>query len=335
MSNPWDFATPVWYEHYDTYPTFEPGINPPIPPVPQPELSTGDMYGLRYNEYYLYANKMWEMAPSGVSFINLSKPVLQNAPVVVTASGYETTTAEQPWAQTSGYGKYDKMGYGYFNLLENGQYDPDRLEFSLHPDSSGKLVFNGILRENVFIEYESGPSGYYIMNTIDYNPLRNEVGGGFVHFSETTDPASMYLSASQTSVRADGFQGYSVTATLYDSDFDRVPEKNVIFEIQNLESALGITGYWSALGYIRPNQGTATRIDASGQVIEIQEVTSRRGEAHIHYTTNNMKSGISQIKAYYLDASGLYDVVAVGQFYMNTGPFILDVSLLDTLEYLT
>lgn len=291
--------------------------------------------GIVYDEYYLYSEKGWEMAPSGVSFYNLQHAVHQNAPIVVTPSGYEVTSPEQPWAKTSGQEKYRKVGFGYFNLLPNGQYDPDAREFSLQPDASGKLVFNGLLREDVFIEYEAGASGYYIMDSIDYNPVRSEVTGGFVHFSQTSEPASLYLSASQNSVRADGFQGYQLTAILYDADFDRVPSANIVFEIENMLPATSTTGFYSELGYLNPNTGTVRYIDASGQAAEILEVTSPRGEAHVNYITNNGKTGVSQVKAYYLEASGIYDRASAGQYYLSIQPFTLDFSLLDTLDYLT
>ena len=283
-----------------------------------------------YQEYYLYSEKAWEMAPSGVSFYNLARGVQQNAPIIITASGLENTTAAQPWGQISGSGKYDKVGYGFFHLLDNGQYDVDSREFSLHPDSSGKIVFNGILRENVYIEYEAGASGYYIMDSIDYNPIRNEVQGGFVHFSQTTEPASLFLSASRGSIRADGYQGCEITATLYDEDFDRVPEKTIVFEVQNL-----IGGNWSELGYLSPNSGSVTVLDASGNPIEVTETTNRRGQAHVHWTSIDKKAGIAQVKAYYSEASGIYDTVRFAQYYLSSEPFTLDLSLLDTLDYLT
>ncbi len=298
--------------------------------------------GALYNEYYLYSNKAWEMAPSGVSFYNLRYASLQNAPVVVTASGMETTTSTDPWAQITGSGKYEKVGYGYFTLLPNGQYNQNSYEFAVHPDSSGKLVFNGLLKENVFIEYESGASGYYIMENIDYNPVRSEVQGGFVHFSQTTDPTNLFLSASQNSIRADGFQGCTLTSTLYDESFDRVPEKTIVFEIQKLLPATGPLGYttgtWSELGKITPNAGTITSFDASGVPIIVEETTNRRGEAHVHYVTNDRKTGIVQIKAYYKNpngASGIFDIAGFAQYYMTNDPFTLDISLLDTLDYLT
>jgi hypothetical protein len=291
--------------------------------------------GVQYSEYYLYSNKAWEMAPSGVSFYNLTNAVYQNAPIVVTPSGYEATSPEQPWAKTSGLEKYTKVGFGYFSSLPNGQYDPSVKEFSLQPDASGKLVFNGLLSENVYIEYEAGPSGYYILDSIDYNPIRAEVGGGFVHFSQTTDPAWMYLAASQNSFRADGYHGYQVTAILYDIDFDRVPDKTIIFEIQNQEPALIGSGFWSVLGYLTPNTGSIHSVDASGQTVEVAETSNSRGEAHVHYTASDRKDGFSQIKAYYLSASGIYDIVTATQFYLSSEPFVLDYSLLDSLHYLT
>ena len=192
---------------------------------------------LVYKEYYLYSEKRWEMAPAGVSYYDLEYPVTQNAPIVVTASGYETTSPSDPWAQVNGSGKFEKVGFGYFNELDDGSYDPTAYEFSLHPEASGKIVFNGILTTNVYVEYESGPSGYYIMDTVDYNPIRNEVEGGFVHFSQTTQPTNLFLDVSQESVRADGYQGVRMTASVYDSDFDRVPDAKVVFELENLKPA--------------------------------------------------------------------------------------------------
>jgi hypothetical protein len=296
-----------------------------------------------YNEYYLYSSKAWEMAPSGVSFINLENAFHQNAPVVVTPSGYETTFPSDPWAQTSGAEKYQKVGYGYFDMLDNGQYNPNAREFAISPDASGKIVFNGTLRENVYIEYESGPSGYYILNNIDYNPIRSEVSGGFVHFSQTTEPSIVYLTASQSSVRADGYQGCIITATLLDEDLDRIPDSRVVFEIQN--TAPGTTavsgvysGSWSVLGRLSPNEGTTRLVDASGFIVEVNETTNTRGEAHCHYITHETKIGYPQIKAYCIDsvgASGVDDAVAFSQFYLSAEPFTLDISLLDTLDYLT
>jgi PKD repeat protein len=297
-----------------------------------------DPSGCVYDEYYLYSEKAWEIAPSGVSSHVFEHAMMQNAPVVVTPSGYEVTNPEQPWAKTNGPEKYKKVGFGYFELDENGQYDPDAREFSLVPDSKGKIVFNGILKEDVFIEYEAGPSGYYIMDTVDYNPVRDEVAGGFVHFSQTTAPTTLFLNVSQESVRGDGYQGVRLTASIYDTDFDRVPDKNIVFELQNLTDATVPSGYYPGrfcrTGHLIPNEGSEYSIDASGHCISVLEKANRRGEAFASYLTENEMTGIVSVKAYVLDASGVYDDAQFYQYWMSVGPFILDLSLLDTLNYL-
>lgn len=333
MAYPWDFDTPVWYEWSDRYPLFTPEPGSGGGEEGPTYESAADPSGTVYGEYYLYSNKAWEMAPSGVSFVNLQNAIMQNAPIVITPSGYETTSPVEAWAKVSGAEKYQKVGYGYFDVLPNGQYDPESKQFAMSPDASGKLVFNGPLRENVYIEYEAGASGYYIVNTIDYNPIRAEVAGGFVHFSQTTEPAFISLSASQTSLIADGYDNCTITAILFDADLDRVPNKGVIFEIQNLP-----LDYWSEYGYLTPNEGTVLVSDPSGYAVYVEEQTNSRGEVHVHYVTHESKAGVPQIKAYYDDpagASGVYDIVGFYQFYLSSQPFTLDVSLLDTIDYLT
>jgi hypothetical protein len=288
--------------------------------------------GLRYHEYYLYSEKAWEMAPSGVETFTLAKTPLQNAPIVVTPSGMEVTVAEDVWAKVSGPEKYDKVGYGYFDLLVNGEYDRSLRQFAVYPDSSGALMFNGPLRENVYIEYEAGASGYYIQTTRDYNPIRNETDSGFIHYSKITEPAFMSLSASRTNIKADGHQGCKLTACVYDEDYDRVPGVNVIFEIENLvPQTLSV---WSELGEINATSGTNLQIDASGQCIKVLEVSNSRGEAYSNYVAARGKSGLPLIKAYHLEASGVFAEVAFSQYYLQSNEFTLDVSQLDTFDYL-
>jgi hypothetical protein len=435
--------------------------------------------GLRYHEYYLYSEKEWEMAPIGAESFSLAYPVLQNAPVVITPSGYETTTADDPWAKTSGTEKYTKVGYGYFGT--------NTKEFSLSPSSSGTIVFNGPLCENVYIEYEAGPSGYYIYKSVDYNPIRNEAEGGFLHFSKVTDPDSIVLTASRSSMRADGQQGCKLTAIVYDEDYDRVPGASVVFEIQELKPPCsGSLGVWSEFGYLVPNVGSvetgavdsltdgsfedwidinhstnwlevgagavvvrtlsaiesdaysvelsasgvevaisqdisstlgldywksknaelgcwvyatsadaayinindgvsdtsssyhsgASRwefitvekalsssattvkaqmlvksgktayfdgaklivpddsVDASGYQVRTVETTNSRGEAYTNYVTHLGKTGIPRIKAYDQNASGVYGEAGFYQFYLQSNPFYLDQSQLDTMDYL-
>lgn len=285
--------------------------------------------GFKYEEFYLYADKAWEMAPIGVSEYTLASGVQQNAPVICTASGFETTTPPEPWGQVSGSGKYQKMGYGYFDTLDDGTWDTSVNQFALHPDSSGKVVFNQTLLENVFIEYEAGASGSYIMDSVNYNPIMDEIDSGFIHFSKITDPTSLYLISSQPILLADGFQRSRLTATIFDEDFDRVPEKEIVFEIQNMN------GPYSELGYLEPTDGTVIAVDPSGNSIRVQETTNRRGEARARYVAAIRQTGIQTIKAYLLDASGIYDTARILQYYVISGPFILDFSMLDTLDYLT
>lgn len=288
--------------------------------------------GFKYREYYLYSNKAYEMAPSGVNFCLLEHAVQQNAPIVVTSSGYETTYATDAWAQLEGSGKYNKKGYGHFTVTAAGSIVSDVNEFALHPDSSGRLVFNDTLNENVFIEYESGPSGYYVLDSVDFNPVRGEADSGFLHFSSVTDPNSLFLFTTQSLLRADDKHSAKLTATLYDSDYDRISNKDIIFELENV-------GYYiddySELGYLVPTKGSTYKVDASGLIVEIKETTDNKGEAHVSFLGNKGKTGLQSIKAYYLDSSGIYDKVEVALFYWQEGPFTLDISLLDSLDYLS
>jgi len=298
-----------------------------------------DPSGFKYEEYYLYSEKRWEMAPSGVSYYTLASGVMNNSPIVATSSGYEVGLND-PWAKCSGKGKYTKVGYGHFTTLDDGSFDEDCDEFCLHPDSSGKILFNKILDENVFIEYEGGSDSYYTMTGVDYNPIRNETTGGFVHFSIPGEPVDLSLTVSEGAILADGYRGCTLTATLYDSNYDRVSARNIIFELEEILPGLtevsGVySGVWSELGRIVPTNGTVITNDASGHAIALRETTNVRGEAYIDYITNDKKTGIARFKAYYESASGVYDRAALAQYWVSSGPFILDISLLDMLDYLT
>ena len=282
----------------------------------------------RYLEYYLYSDKAWEMAPIGVSEYTLASGVKQNAPVVVTSSGSETTSAADAWAQVSGSGKYDKRGFGDFTKLGDNTYDTSLDEFTLHPESSGKLLFNKTLTENVFIEYEGGPSGYYRLTSLDVNPIRGLAEGGFLHVSEITDPTSLFLTTSQATLMANGHQRATITAKLFDVDYDRVPDKQIVFEMQEVND-------YAIMGRLYAHEGNVSRADSSGIPVEITETTDSNGEAHVKYLAWEEQTGIQDIKAYVLGASGVYDTVQIAQFYWGENPFILDISMLDTLDYLT
>jgi hypothetical protein len=285
-----------------------------------PVTNLGDLY---YNEYYLYSQKRWEMAPAGCIEYALASGVMQNAPVVVTASGLQTTDPLDPWAQTNGLGKYSKVGYGYFTLISPGQPDPGKREFALHPDASGKLVFNSPLLENVFIEYEASPSGYYILDTLDLNPIRNKVESGFIHMSISTEPASIFLSATHSTLVADGVHFTRIVATLYDSNSDTIPDENVIFYIPD-----------DFLGQLEPTYGTGIQVGPSGHFIKIRETTDSKGRARVKYTSINTQSGTQVIKAYYEQDPLVANYISIVQTYLVENPFILDVSLLDSLDYL-
>ncbi len=285
-----------------------------------------DPSGFEYGEYYLYSEKAYELASIGVDSHTLASGVYQNAPIIVTSSGYETTRVEDTWGRVDGEGKYTKVGYGYFTTLSDGTYDTSCKEFALHPDSSGEIIFNQTLSEHVFIEYESGPSGYYILDDLDLNPVRGQTGGGFLGYSSVTDPESLYLMTTQSTLRADGFQHAKIIATLFDSDFDRISGKAIIFELQNVN-------VYSNLGELAPIGGSITRLGGSGLPIEIIETTNTRGEATAKFITKD-NAGTQDIKAYYQDASGIYDVVRIALINLAEDPFTLDLSFLDSLDYL-
>lgn len=312
---------PVLYDFY--HDSIAASVFPPASLVVPAEAS-----GLAYREYYLYSQKMWEMAPSGVSAYTLEHALQGNAPVVVTSSGHIETSPDDPWAMTDpvyGY-KYTKVGYGGFTLLDEGAIDTSQNEFCLHPDSSGKLIFNKTLQENVFIEYEAGPSGFYILNEVDVNPIANEIETGFIHASVITEPKYLYLIISRTSMRADGHQRCSITASLFDDDYDRVPEKNVIFTLEDLDG-IGL------IGYLDPGDGTV--IDYSGGLpSSVSQVTNNRGEASVSYITLGGKSGVQNVRAYYQNDATVFDTANVVQYYFTESEFTLDLSLLDSLDYL-
>ena len=296
--------------------------------------------GFLYDEYYLYSDKAYEVIPSGVTSYALYASPQQNAPIVVTPSGYERTTPNDPWALVSGGGKWRKVGFGGFTVTASGTVDTQYDEFCLHPNASGTLVFNKPTPRNMYVEYESGPSGYYVMDTIDFNPVRNETGGGFIHWvSSISSPSSLYVVASPNSIWADGYQFVRLTATMLDDNFDRVPNKRVIFEVQNLQTSTPpAAGVWSKLGWLQNTAGSIIEVDASGAGIKVSETTNVNGEAkatwHPYQPSPSGGNAVQVIKAYYADASGLADTASILQYFFIAIPFTLDISLLSTADYL-
>ena len=285
-----------------------------------------DPTGFYFKECYLYTNKSWEMAPSGVLTYTLASGVMQSAPVVVTSSGLQETQPHDPWARTTGPGVYDKVGYGYFS-------SPPQKEFALVPTSSGTLLFSSPLKENVFIEYEAGPSGYYILDTIDLNPVRNEASTGFLHCSVAQEPEFIILTSTNSTLDADGYHFTRVLATLLDDNYDTVPNENIVFEATN-----------PALGTLTPLFGTPTT-NPSGVSIEM---TNTRGQARATYTPTKGNSGAQIIEAYVENYPSVFTYLRIIQSYVIGNPFILasgsyppiyssdpSGSKLNSLDYLT
>ena len=283
-----------------------------------------------YKELYLYANKVWEIPVipwAGITSFTFASGVMQNAPIIVTSSGWHTTRPQDPWGEISGSGRWDKVGYGHFSLTPTGSYDASRREFALEPGPTGTIIFNQPITEPIFIEYESDPSGYYILDTLDFNPVMNEAESGFLHYSEVTDPTDLYLMTTQNALYSDGFRTTRLVASLFDVDFDRISGKDIIFEIQNVN-------IWTDKGYLVPYEGSVNATDGSGLAIEVKETTNTHGDAMVTYKTFLGITDVQHIKAYYLDSSGIYDIVQLAQYYPSSDPFELDTSSLDTNDYL-
>jgi len=293
-------------------------------------MSWANASGFNYDEYYLYAKKTWEDIPIGVSIFTLASGVFQNAPIVVTSSGYETTLP-YPWAQVSGSGKYTKVGRGYFTLDSAGIFDTSCDEFYLDPDNNKKLVFNKTLDEHLFVEYETQASGYYVMNTLDFRPERGHMETDFLDFSYVSHPDSLYLITTQKEILGDGFQTAKLIATVFDDDYDRVRDVNVVFELQ------GISDY-VVYGYLEPYEGTHYMTDPSGFAMQVLEKTDAAGRATVKYKALKGQQGVQDVKAYCLGASGVDDTAKIAQVYSSaavTGSgFILNQSLLDSNDYL-
>ena len=290
--------------------------------------------GIIFDEYYLYAEKQWEVIPSGVNMYITASGMLQNAPVIVTASGFSTTTPEDPWGQIEGSGKWTYRAFGQFTVDAAGAYDISRYEYTVDPSASGKVVFNQETPEITYVEYEASASGYHYVDTIDLNPIMRETDGGFLQIAEVSDPAYMQLESTQSILKADGFQRATLTATLYDGLLNRVQNKTVVFEmIFNVDS---VSGPWEDIGYLEYGalDGSDLVINASGNPIETLATTNTFGQCTATFLTNQDKDGRAIIKAYYLDASGVSDYVDIVMYQWTRGPFVLDVSLLDSLDYL-
>jgi hypothetical protein len=290
--------------------------------------------GFVYNEYYLYADKQWEVIPSGVKTFELRKPILQNAPVVVTSSGWQVSGPEDPWTYIGGSGKWDKRGYGHFTITPAGVYDTSVKEFSVNPSSSGRLEFNQRTTENLTVEYEAFPSGYYYVDDFNVNPIMREVESGFLQICELGSPTHLSLKSTQSILKGDSFHRANLIATLYDSDLKKIEGEKIIFEM--LFYVDPDAGPYEDVGYLIPGliDGETYKIHPSGFVSETYAYTNKFGQATAQFCTFAKRDGWAVFKAYYAEASGIFDTTELVCYRWRRGPFILDYSMLDGLDYL-
>lgn len=287
--------------------------------------------GFIFNEYYLYSEKGFEIAPSGVAQLLLASGVKQNAPVIATSSGAESTSPCDPWAQYNGSGKWDQVAYGAFATTPEGAFDITKKEFSLNPDASGRLiVFNQTLTENVGIEYEAGPSGYHMVQDFDLVPAVDHTRGGFLNISNHLPAVSVYVETSKGILQADGYQTAVILATVFDKNNNRVDNQEVYFEVEQ-------PGFDATeIATLAPGPGgEIINIDASGRFSKISGTTNIYGQTSCDIKGRKEFPGTSTVKAYLPCASGSFDKVDVAFYYFNLEAFILDVSLLDGGDYLS
>ena len=288
-----------------------------------------------FDEYYLYANKRWEVVPSGIATYNLSDPVLQNAPVIVTSSGCETTTSSDPWGKVDGSGKWQKKGYGYFTVTPAGVYDVMYNEFSLSPSSNGTIHFNQVLNQSVIVEYESSPSGSYNVDNINVNPVMRETDGGFLQITDVGAAAHLSLKATQSIVKVDGYHRSNLIATLYDSNLNRLEDQKIIFEMMfYFNGGVGPYPDTGSLLYGKLNGGTY-KVHPSGFVSETYATTDKFGQASSVFISDAKQAGWAVVKAYYEPASGVFDTAEIICYKWTRAPFILNYSMLDSLDYLS
>lgn len=290
--------------------------------------------GMIFNEYYLYADKAFEIIPSGVSNFILASGVHQNAPVVITEASYLTNLPEDPWAQIDGSGKWDEKAMGSLSLDPSGSYDAAKKEFYMDPAASGRIFFNQITSKDLYVEYEGGDASYYYVENVDVNPMMREAETGFLQITQATqidDVTYMSLTASQSVVKSDGFDRSLLTATLWDKNLNKISNKTIVFEMIFNDVYLTTTG-----SLIPGNlDGHIYRTEPSTALVcETTAVTDYTGKCTATFLSNAGQKGSALIKAYYLSASGVYDTVTVTSYDWDANIFTLDISMLDGLDYL-
>ena len=291
--------------------------------------------GFNNNEYYIYADKQWEVIPSGVSAYTLASGVMQNAPIVITSSGWEGTSPEDPWAILVGDGKWHPKGYGHFTVTPAGIFDPTVKEFSPNPASSGRIDFNQTTDEILYVEYEAWPSGYYNVDTININPVMRETESGFLQITSVGEPKYLSLKATQSVLKGDGHHTSKLMATVYDGNLNRLDNQYIIFEMLfNLGD--GGQGPYTDTGYLIPGKlnGGVYKVHPSGFVSETYATTDTFGQATAEATTFAHRDGWMIFKAYYAAASGIFDTTEIVAYRWRRGQFVLDYSMLDGLDFL-
>jgi hypothetical protein len=174
MANPWDFDTPVWYEHDDTYPTFEPDEEPPTPVVTEG-------FGVNRAWFGSFDNAI------AIDYDEEGRKENFNKPLIIKCGGEFKIKA----LATGNYDLYiyvklddgDFQFLGTMNLSGNAPYLPITLPFNLGGSNIITKVFH------------LDPFGGF--NTIQYKIQHNALNGSddikiyertFVTFTEEYQP---------------------------------------------------------------------------------------------------------------------------------------------------
>ena len=162
-----------------------------------------------------------------------------------------------------------------------------------------------------------------------------ETESGFLQITSVGDPAYLNLKATQSVIKGDGHHTSKLMATLYDDQLNRIANKAVIFEMM-FYLGDGSSGPYTDTGYLIPGKlnGGVYSVHPSGFVSETYATTDNFGQATADVNTFSARDGWMVFKAYYAQASGIYDTTEIVAYRWRRGPFILDYSMLDGLDFL-
>ena len=202
MANPWDFSTPIWYEHSVTYPTFWPddsesGYPPPFPPNPGDYASAGCV-----NIYGIINTNIDHLEGQTVSILadgNVASEVVTSGAVTTTGSEihvglpftseFETVNIEVPMADGTLQGRAVKVSNVSFRLLNTrgGYIDPNK-----------NTIYEAFTEENLdkATPITENPAGDPAIYNVDVRvPLgAGYTGGGRIYYKQT-DPLPVTISA--------------------------------------------------------------------------------------------------------------------------------------------